>query len=84
MANEGRVKCTPYAARNLWRCSVETDPGSGWARRVHLKIDKNGCWHARYVGFDRSRDSTAQRFDLSFGGWWATGRAFSGCTDLEG
>jgi hypothetical protein len=84
MEHEGRGKCTPYAARNLWRCSVESDPGSGWSGRLHLKVDKNGCWHARYVGPSRNGDSTASQSDLSVGDWRANGHTFRGCTDLEG
>jgi hypothetical protein len=81
--NEGRVMCTPYAARELWKCSVETDPGSGWSRLMHLRIGENGCWHARYVGVGGRRGSAAQRSDLSFRGLRPKWRTFRGCTDVE-
>lgn len=80
---EGRVECMPYATRNFWSCKVESDPGSGWSGHLHLRINKKGCWRARYVRYDKSQDFTAPQSDLSFGSFEAHGRTIRGCADIE-
>ena len=80
---EGRVECMPYVAeRDLWRCSVEHDPGSGFSRSVLLRLGEDGCWRARYVRFEKDRKATAQS-GLSVGEMHPVGRTFEGCAELE-
>lgn len=81
---EGRVECMLYVdERDLWRCSIEHDPGSGFSRSVSLHLGKNGCWRARYVRFEKGTKSAITQSDLSVGEMHPVGRAFKGCTELE-
>jgi hypothetical protein len=81
---EGRVECTLYVdARDLWRCRVESDPGSGFSGNVYLRLNEDGCWRARHVRFERRRNSETPRSGLSVGDMHPFGRTLKGCTELE-
>lgn len=79
---EGRGKCSHYI-RGLWTCQVESDPGSGFAGQIILRLNANGCWRARHTRFAKGKNRPYSRKSLSFGDLKAFGRTLRGCTDSQ-
>jgi hypothetical protein len=79
---EGRVECSLYL-KDLWRCYVETDPGSGMGGGLTLRLRGNGCWKARHTRYAKGENWAYSRESLSLGDSEAVGRTFRGCTELE-
>jgi hypothetical protein len=41
-----RVDCSSREGEGRWLCAVEDDPGSGWSRRLYVRVADSGCWRA--------------------------------------
>ena len=78
VTSEGRVECQSLE-RDLWSCSIESDPGSGWSGAMHVKVGRDGCWTARHVRYEKGSHRTDPRSDLSFGDMQPHGRTVRGC-----
>ena len=82
LRTEGRVKCAAYL-KDLWRCRVETDPGSGWSGGLTLRLQKDGCWRARHSRYAKGENWPYSRQSLSLGDSEAFGRTVHGCIELD-